>query len=189
MKDYRGLWTMMDYHGLSWTMDYHVLLWIIVDSGRSWYYKYSGVSWHYHEFWTVMVYHGLPWTMDYHGLFWIIIDYCELSKFCRSVMDDGLSWTSMGYCGLLRIIVNYQDDHGLWIIMFHIILIYNCFPFLSYIWEPISHRYCSMWSGTLLNPCGGTSIKLTPNRGHLERVWRNSACSNFRVTRLISLLI
>ena len=130
-----------------------------------------------------MVYHGLPWTMDYPGLFWIIIDYCELSKFCRSVMDDGLSWTSMGYCGLLRIIVNYQDDHGLWIIMFHIILIDNCFPFLSYIWELFSNRYLSLGSGTLRNPCGGTSIKLTPNRGHLERVWRNSACSNFRVTR------
>ena len=133
-----------------------------------------------------MLYHGLPWTMDYHGLLWIIIDYCELSKFCRSVMDDGLSWTSMGYCGLLRIIVNYQDDHGLWIITFHIILIDNCFPFLSYIWEPISYRYCSLWSGTLLNPCGGTSIKLTPNRGHLERVWRTASCSIFCVMRYIS---
>ena len=70
-----------------------------------------------------MVYHGLPWTMDYPGLFWIIIDYCELSKFYRSVMDDGLSWTSMGYRGLLRIIVNYQDYHGSWIFMVTIILI------------------------------------------------------------------
>jgi len=117
-----------------------------------------------------MVYHGLPWTMDYHGLFWIIIDYCELSKFCRSVMDDGLSWTSMGYRGLLRIMVNYQDDHGLWIIMVHLIFVENCFPFLSYIWEPFSYRMSSMGSGPLPNPCGGTSIKLTPNRGHLDRV-------------------
>ena len=85
-------------------------------------------------------------------------------------MDDGLSWTSMGYCGLLRIIVNYQDDHGLWSIMVHIILVENCFPFLSYIWEPFSYRIWWLGSGTLLNPCGGTSIKLTPNRGHLDRV-------------------
>ena len=159
MQDYSGLWTMMDYHGLSWTMDYHVLLWIIVDSGRSWYYKYSGLSWHYREFWTVMVYHGLPWTMDYHGLFWIIIDYCELSKFYRSIMDDGLSWTSMGYRGLLCIIVEYKNYSGLWIIMVHMIFVENCFPFMSYIWEPFSYRISSMGSGTLLNPCGGASIK------------------------------
>ena len=92
-----------------------------------------------------MLYHGLPWTMDYHGLLWIIIDYCELSKFCRSVMDDGLSWTSMGYRGLLCIIVKSQNYRGLWIIMVHMIFIEDSFPFLSYIWKQFSDGM-SQWA-------------------------------------------
>ena len=43
-------------------------------------------------------------------------------------------------------------------------------PFLNYIWKPFSYRIWWVGSGTLVNPCGGTSIKLAPNRGLLEWV-------------------
>jgi len=66
--------------------------------------------------------------MDYHGLFWIITDYCGLSKFSGSIMDDGLLWTIVDYRGLLRMIVNYADYRELWIIMVHMIFIENCLP-------------------------------------------------------------
>ena len=74
-------------------------------------------------------------------------------------MDDALSWAITGYRGLSWIVINYQGSRGLWIIMVYMIFVETCFPFMSYIWESFSYRISSMGSGTLLNPCGGASIK------------------------------
>jgi hypothetical protein len=98
-----------------------------------------------------MVYHGLLWIMDYHGLlaFWIIVYYCGLSKFSRSIMDDGLLWTIISYRGLLWIIINYADYRELWIIMIHMITVGNCLPISELYWEAV---FLSYFPGGQWNP-------------------------------------
>ena len=180
MIDYHGLWTMMAYHGLSWTIDYDGLLWMIMDSGLSWYY---------HGFWTlscILHYHDISWISVDYGLSWTILDYHRLLWAIQIFLDHHGWWIIVDYRdyrGLLRMIVNYPDYRELWIIMVHMIFIENWLPISELYLEAIFWWYFSMGSGPLPNPCGGASIKWTPDRGLLEWVWRTGACSNFRVTR------